>query len=177
MLVCLARIVGAHGIKGLAKVRSFSRSALDLFQYQPLVDSSGRSYQLHLSRLLPNGVLLCQIDGCTTRNEAEALKGTDLYVDRSRMPELEDNTYYYADLEGLKITDKQGQILGRVKAVNDHGAGVYMDVVLENGSPATLPFFAECEVDLNQKQLVIDAAWLIDNSGKGSERDELDHML
>lgn len=177
MLVCLARIVGAHGIKGLVKVRSFSRSALDILQYQPLVDASGKPYHFHLVRLLPSGILLCKLDGCATRNDAEAQNGVDLYVDRSRMPELEEDTYYYADLEGLNVTDQQGKILGRVKAVNDHGAGVYMDVILETGGQATLPFFAECEVDLTQKRLAIDPSWLIDASNKGSERDEPDLML
>lgn len=174
MRVHIARIVGAHGIKGLVKVRAFSHNALDVFQYQPLHDSSGKTYHLRLSRFLPSGILLCHLDHCITRNDAEAHAGVNLYMDRSRLPELEPDTYYHADLEGLNIVDQQGHILGRIKQVQDHGAGTYMDVLLACGGHATLPFFKECKVDLHNRLMSIDPTWLIDTSNdrnKGHEPD------
>lgn len=177
MKVCLARIIGAHGIKGLVKVRAFTHSALDALQYNPLVDKNGKLYTLKLERFMPNGVMLCHLDGCVTRNDAEAQHGVELFVDRERMPDLDENTYYYADLEGLSVVDQEGLELGRVKAVHDHGAGVFMDVTLTDKSEATLPFYPESEVDLENKKLVIDSAWLIGASYDRSERDEPNHML
>ena len=78
MRVCLARIVGAHGIKGLVKVRSFTHNPTDLFHYRPLTDAKGQPYNLRLDRFLPNGVMLCHLDGCTSRSDAERYHGPDL---------------------------------------------------------------------------------------------------
>lgn len=178
MKVCLARITGAHGIRGLVKVRSYTHQAMDLLTYKPLTDKNDKTYILHLERMLPAGILLCRIDGCLTRNDAEAYKGLELFVDRSLMPALESDTYYYSDLEGLAIIDPQGNPLGRVKAVNDHGAGVFLDVVLVDGkTETTLPFFKECVVNLDKKHLLIDPLWLIDTSTNRDDSDGPDHLL
>lgn len=178
MQVNLARIVGVHGIKGLVKVRSFTQNPTDLFQYNPLDDKDGKAYTLHLERFLPNGIMLCRLDGCSNRNDAENHRGTDLFVSRDRMPKLEEDTYYYSDLEGLNVIDTKGHLLGRVKAVNDHGAGVFLDVIKTDQPKmiATLPFNKEVVVDLEGKQLIIDPSWLIEPSPRKGDHHGPDHL-
>lgn len=178
MQVCLARIVGAHGIKGLVKVRSFTHNPIDLFKYKPLVNNKGQTLSLHMERFLPNGILLCRLDGCVNRNDADLYKGIDLFVERSILPKLEEETYYYADLNGLTVVDQDKKELGYVKAIHDHGAGVFLDVVMHHTpkTEATLPFYKECVVDLTNKQLVIDPNWLIDTSPDEKKPDELHNL-
>ena len=163
MLLYVAYIWEAHGIKGLLKLRSFTENTQDALSY-PLVDELGKSYKFHFQRMLPKGVLLCSLEGCTSRTEAENLKGTKLYTDRKNMPPLDEDTFYYSDLEGLDVVDQKNTALGKVKAIHNYGAGVFMDVSLPAGGEATLPFRPDCTVDLEGRKLIIDASWLIHNT-------------
>ncbi|MCV6603492.1 MAG: ribosome maturation factor RimM, partial [Cohaesibacter sp.] len=88
------------------------------------------------------GVVIAKIKGITDRNGAEALKGTELFMDRSQLPEPEDEeTFYHADLIGLDAFDEAGALLGRVTAVFDHGAGDVIDIrMAADGRLITLPF-------------------------------------
>ena len=60
--------------------------------------------------------------GVTTKEEADALRGTKLHVARSRLPELPEDEFYNADLVDLLVLDTGGSELGRVTAVLNHGA-------------------------------------------------------
>ena len=94
----------------------------------PLTDETGtRRFSVKLTRPLSGG-LGARISGVTTKEEADALKGTQLYADRARLPRLPDDEFYHADLIGLEVRDTGGAVLGQVRAVQNHGAGGGRDV-------------------------------------------------
>lgn len=154
MLILVAHIVSAHGIKGLVHVRSFTHQPQDFILYGPLCDHSGTVYQLKIVRFVPKGMIICSVQGINDRNQAEALKGTELFADRSNMPELETNTYYHSDLVGMNVVDSSGAQLGIIKAVYNYGAGDFFDVECPDQTIATLPFLDEYAVNIDQKQLI-----------------------
>ena len=154
--VCLGAIAGAHGVKGLVKVKSFTAVPEDIVAYGPLSDERGRqTFALELAGR-SGGLLLAQVEGVRDRNQAGALKGTRLYVARSALPEPEEEEYYHADLIGLVARDRSGDTLGRVKAVHGYGAGDILEIE-GAGRPLLLPFTKAVvpEIDIASGHLIV----------------------
>lgn len=160
--VCLAAIAGAHGVRGLVKLKSFTETPEDALAYGPLEDEAGaRRFEVSLKgRAGGKGgdLLLAAVAGVDSREAAEALRGTRLYIDRAALPEIaEEETYYQADLVGLAAVDGDGAARGRVKAVQNFGGGDLLEIEEEGGSSYFLPFTktAVPEVDLDAGRIVI----------------------
>jgi 16S rRNA processing protein RimM len=126
-LLLMGAILGAHGIKGEVKVKSFAARPSDIAGYGALTDAKEkRSFDLSIvgTSDATRGILIARIAGVTDRNAAEALKGTELYVARDRLPKLTDTEeFYFADLVGLQAVDESGKVFGRVVSVDNYGAG------------------------------------------------------
>ncbi len=93
------------------------------------------------------------------RNAAEALAGTELFVDRSMLPDDgEEDEFYHADLIGLEVRDETGAI-GRVVAVHNFGGGDILDVTLAGRKGVLIPFTqaAVPEVAITQGFVRVDA--------------------
>lgn len=128
--VLLGRIATAHGIRGDVLVRSFAADPADIAAYGPLTDPAGaRSFMLNVVRVTAKGVI-CRVAGVTDRNGAEALAGTDLYVDRDRLPPPADGEFYHVDLIGLAVVDPQGVPLGQVVSVQNFGSCDLLEIRL-----------------------------------------------
>jgi 16S rRNA processing protein RimM len=140
-LVLMGAILGAHGIKGEVKVKSFAAKPADIAEYGPLTDTKHkRSFELSIVGAA-KGVLIGRIAGITDRNAAEALKGVELFVDRERLPAPKDpEEYYLADLIGLAAFDGKDAKLGEIVSVDNYGAGDLLLVVPEGGEGFVVPF-------------------------------------
>jgi 16S rRNA processing protein RimM len=139
-LVCIGQIVGAQGIQGAVRVKSFTADPPDVAAYGPVTDETGRQFRLKVASQA-KGVVICRIDGVNDRNAAEALKGTRLHVAREMLPEPEeDDEFYHADLIGLAVELRDGTVLGKVRAVFDFGAGDMLELAGPGGETRLLPF-------------------------------------
>lgn len=137
--ICVGAIAGAFGVQGEVRLKSFCTEPTDIASYGPLYDESGaRRFSVKLTRPIAGG-LGARISGVTTKEEADALKGTQLYADRDRLPRLPDDEFYHADLIGLEVRDTGGAVLGRVRAVQNHGAGDILEVFGPEGE-ILIPF-------------------------------------
>jgi 16S rRNA processing protein RimM len=126
--VCVGAIVGAFGVKGEVRLKSFTADPAGIAGYAPLFTEDGkRSFAVTLTGVIPNG-LSARLSGVSTRDDAEALKGTQLFADRAKLPALEDDEFYHADLIGLTVLDAGGTVLGQVQGVLNHGAGDVIEV-------------------------------------------------
>jgi 16S rRNA processing protein RimM len=157
MRVCLGVITGAHGVRGLIRVKSFTEAPEDLAAYGPLSDEQGtRAFTLSITGR-SKGALLARIEGIIDRDQAQAVKGTRLYVSRDVLPALDEaQTFYHADLLGLSAEDRAGRLLGRVTAVHNFGAGDILE--LDGGAARLVPFTRRAVpvVDLEGGRLVVD---------------------
>jgi 16S rRNA processing protein RimM len=102
--------------------------------------------------------LIARIKGVTTREGAEALNHTKLYIARSRLPEREEEEWYHADLIGLAAVDSGGTPIGTVIAVQNFGAGDLIEVKPATGGPTVLvPFTRDAvpEVDVEGGRMVL----------------------
>lgn len=126
--ILLGRIVGAHGIHGEVVIHSYAAVPEDVGAYGPLFDKAGsKSFKLSGVRAASKGVV-ARIAGVSDRNAAEALKGTELYVARDKLPEPEEGTYYVADLIGMTVVDPDGNEIGKVVDSPDFGAGSLLEI-------------------------------------------------
>ncbi|MEM6373373.1 MAG: ribosome maturation factor RimM [Pseudomonadota bacterium] len=158
-LICVGAVSGAYGINGELRVKSFCAVPEDLESYSPLSDQTGtRQFALALIRPMKNG-FVARIANVATKEQADALKGTQLFAHRDQLPSLPDDEFYYSDLTGLAVVDTGGAALGRVKSVQNHGAGDLLEVQLEGQSATVLVPFTQAvvpTVDLGAGRIVAD---------------------
>ncbi len=157
--VCLGAIAGAHGVRGLVKIKSFTQEPADLTAYGPLSDESGRRrFEIAVTGQA-KGLLVARIEGVEDRDAAQGLRGVQLYVARAALPEpKEAEEYYQADLIGLAAEDPQGRPLGQVVAVENYGAGDFLEIQPPEGAPLLVPFTKVVVplIDLDGGRVVID---------------------
>jgi len=138
--VLVGVIVGAHGIKGEVKLKSFTSNPVNIGSYGSLQDSSGRSFEI--TGLKPTkDDFIASLKGVIDRNQSELLRGVELYVAREKLPKLKGSETYAHDLIGSDVLLEDGKPLGKLIAMPDYGAGDLMEVELA-GSTATvlIPF-------------------------------------
>jgi 16S rRNA processing protein RimM len=160
MMVVMAQIGRAHGLKGEVHAQSFTADPLALSAYSGLTDKKGRTFKIASSRAAGNGLVL-QLEGVTTREAAEALNGVELLLPRDALPNTDDeDDFYYADLISLDAVEVDGGQLGKILAVHNFGAGDMLELRLISGKSVYVPFTkaAVPSVSLNQGTITIDAA-------------------
>lgn len=153
--VTLAAIAGAHGVTGEVRLKLFTD---DLSPYRTLMAGT-RSFTVRSVRPGPAGAV-ARLDGVTTRDAAEALRGTALTVPRSALPPLGEGEYYHADLIGLPAVSSAGDALGEVVAVDNFGAGDVVEIRRDTGATFMVPMRPEAVPEWNDDRLVVDAAFV-----------------
>lgn len=139
--ICVAAIAGAYGVRGEVRLKSFTAEAGAVADYAPLTTEDGtRSFTVAVTRTTKNG-LVVRLSGVSTKEDADALRGVQLFVTRDTLPDLPDDEYYYTDLVGLEVRDTGGTVLGKVKTVQNHGATDLLEVQIPGSSETVmLPF-------------------------------------
>ncbi|WP_440409318.1 ribosome maturation factor RimM [Neorhizobium petrolearium] len=166
--VLMATIGTAQGLRGEVRVRSYTADPTALGDYGHLYSEDGLVFEILEIREAKN-MAIVRFRGINDRNAAEALNGLELFIERDNLPdeELEEDEFYYADLEGLEAVDEAGKSYGTVSAVYDFGAGDLLELKGPGRRPALIPFSeaAVLEIDLENGKILIDpqAAGLIEN--------------
>lgn len=149
--VLLGRIAGAHGLKGEVVVHSFTAVPEDIAAYGPLIrGGNGESLEIAAVRTTQKG-LIARVAGIDDRTAAEALKGTELWIERARLPPAGEGEFYHADLIGLTAITPGGEAIGSIVAVQNYGAGDLLEIKLEGSRYTELVPFADAyvpEIDL-----------------------------
>jgi 16S rRNA processing protein RimM len=171
-LISLGVISGAHGIRGQVKIKSFTANPEDISCYGPLLDSSGKQYQLTITGGT-NDALIATVGGVTDRNAAEALRNTELFVPRSALPEAGKHEYYHEDLVGLKLLTQDGRPYGTIAAMHNFGAGDLVAIKRESGEEEFLPFTRAIfqEIDIKEGRVVIAPPEIVTSGTPGDDND------
>jgi 16S rRNA processing protein RimM len=155
-LVLAGVITGAHGIRGEVKLRSFTDRPEAIAGYSPLETVAGRALDIVRLRAQKEG-FIAVLKGVTDRNAAEALRGTELFVPRARLPEPAAGEVYLDDLIGLAVFEG-GTMLGKVVGVDNFGASDLLEVATEGQRETVYIPFAESfvkEVDAEAGRIVV----------------------
>ena len=127
-LICVGAIAGAFGVKGEVRLKSFTSIPEAIADYAPLLTEEGeKKFDVVITGEIKNG-LSARMSGVISKEEADKLKGTRLFVPRERLPELLEDEYYHTDLIGLIVQNLEGSNIGRIKSVLNHGASDLLEI-------------------------------------------------
>jgi len=155
--ILLAAIIGAQGLKGQVKVKLFTATAEGLARYRVLTDGSGKRFEVTAIRPAKEGEAVMSLSGIEDRNQAEALKGTELFVSREQLPATAEEEFYHADMIGLEAQDEEGRMLGKVAAIHNYGAGDVVEITRPDGDTILLAFTRETVplIDIQGGRIVV----------------------
>lgn len=155
-LIFVAQVGAAHGVKGEVKITTFTADPMALAGYKTLMRQDGSPALAIASARPSKGGIVARLKGVADRNAAEALRGLKLYISRDSLPEPDEDEFYLADLIGLAVENEAGETLGKVKAVQDFGAGDLLEIQPKSGASWWLPFTREAvpEVRIAEGKLI-----------------------
>jgi 16S rRNA processing protein RimM len=158
-LIALGRFGAPQGVRGEIRVKSYTGDPQAIAAYGPLTDEGGaRRFVVKPLRPLRDDMIVARVEGVATREAAAALNGVELYARRSQLPPPEPDEFYYSDLVGLEAVTPEGEALGWVTAVLNHGAGDILEISpAEGGETRLLPFTraAAPEIDFEGRRIVV----------------------
>ncbi|MGH8166396.1 MAG: ribosome maturation factor RimM [Woeseiaceae bacterium] len=164
--VILGRVSGLYGVKGWVRVFSYTEPAEALLGYRSWQLRQGQDWAGHtLAEGRKHGKsLVARLAEIEDRDQAAALVGADIAVDRHRLPAAGEGEYYWADLEGLEVRHRDGRRLGRVVRMLATGANDVMVVQAadEPGREILIPFVPAVyilNVDVAGRVIDIDWEW------------------
>jgi len=157
-------VLGAWGIKGWFKLQPHAADPQALFASKRwwLRDGHGAPRLLKIMQAREQGdTVVASAQEVPDRNAAEALRGARVFVARTSFPSAGDDEYYWVDLMGLDVVNREGQALGRVADLIDTGVHSVLRV-LEGDAERLIPFVAAYvdDVDLQARRIVVD--WGVD---------------
>jgi 16S rRNA processing protein RimM len=183
--VLLGHVSAAFGIKGWVKVHPYAQPASHPGQTQVgSADSvllASTQWWLHwaqrgtqqavkptevLKSQWHSGAVIAQLNGVDDRNQAEALRGAEVWVPRSAFPATADDEYYFVDLIGMTVWNQQDQLLGTVVEVFDNGAHEVLVLDTPALTPAgkpkqsMLPFVDAYVLEVDDDAKLIRVDWL-----------------
>ncbi len=154
-LICLGAFAGAHGVRGEVRVKTFTQDPMDLAAYGPVQTEDGAQH-FEITAIKPDKLgARVRLAGITTREQAQSLKGTRIYIARTALPASDDDDdFYHADLLGLVALDAQGNAWGRVIGVHNFGAEDLLEIQPDDKSdtqfiPFTKEYVPEIRLDKN----------------------------
>ena len=138
--VLLAAVLGAHGLKGEVRVKTFTETPDALARYRHLHARDGRVFTLTKVKRVKAGEANVGFAEVLDRATAQSLKGLELSVPREVLPQPARGEYYHADLIGLTAMDEQDRVIGKVSAIHNFGAGDVIEIERGPDDTVMLPF-------------------------------------
>ncbi len=159
----LGAVRGAYGVKGWVRIQPFDEQATVLGQVRRWwVKAGDRVSAVDVTASRPHaGLLVAKWAQFDLPEPLDALKGATVAVPRSMFPPLPDGEYYWTDLIGARVVNREQQELGTLTALASNGA---QDLMQVTGGQGTLlvpmvPAYVD-EVDLTARVIRVD--WQID---------------
>jgi 16S rRNA processing protein RimM len=155
--VLMAAVIGAHGLKGEVKVKTFTAAPDALGEYGPLHAKDGRRFTVEALRAISDSEAVVTFAEVKDRNASEALKGTELFVARDKLPAAAGEEFYHADLIGLSAFDAEGRRIGAVRSIQNYGAGDVLVIAADGGEDILIAFTKANvpEIDLANGRLTV----------------------
>lgn len=127
-LIQVGRVAGGFGVRGEVRITAFTEDPLTLKAYKTLLRQDGSHALTIQSARAAKGGIVARAKEIETKEQADALRGLKLFVPRSALPEPEEDEFYLTDLIGLAVATPEGEGLGRIKSVQDFGAGDILEI-------------------------------------------------
>jgi len=161
-VIVIGRVGRVHGVQGWVSLHSWTEPREALLGYRDCYLRCDDEWQAaRLAEGRKHGkALIGRFDMIDDRNAATGLAGVEIGIRRSSLPEPGEGHYYWADLEGLAVTHRDGRVLGTVAYLIATGAH---DVLVVKGEREVLiPFVMHTvvlDVDLAAGRISVDWEW------------------
>lgn len=164
-MACVGAIMGAHGVRGLVKVKAFLEDPARFADLPHIhFGAHGEAVPVETASRHKEDVLIVKLDGVDSRETAQALKSTQLFVPRDWLvDDSDDDDLLLSDLEGLRVLSDDGSVIGTVHQVSNFGASDVIEITLEGKDKTVMvPFIEDAvpSVDLAAGHIVIDPAFI-----------------
>jgi 16S rRNA processing protein RimM len=157
-MVVMGRVHAPHGLKGWIKVRPYTQEMEGLLEYPDWwVGTKGQWQQYRLSESALHGsTVVARFDGFTDRESAAGLKGKDVAVPRACLPQIGEDEFYWNDLLGMEVVQRNDAKLGLIGRILETGANTVL--IVEGHKEFLVPFIENVivNVDLKARKLVVD---------------------
>jgi 16S rRNA processing protein RimM len=174
--ICVGQFAGAHGVRGLVRLRSFTAEPENIFDYVPLTNESGDMVYKIAPKSEGNDFYVVAVEGIADKDQADELRGDKIYIERGALPKPAKGEYYQADLIGLSARDASGNEYGAVMDVHDHGAGVFLEIGKTRRDSFMLPFkdafVPQVDLKAGAITVAVPEGWLTKEKPGESEQDE-----
>ncbi len=157
--IVIGKFAKPHGVKGWVSVYSFTEPKENLFNYSPLfVKRKNHLIEtLSLEAFRPHGNhFVVKLGTNHTRDDASLYTNGEIIVNAAQLPPLKEDEYYWKDLEGLAVFNKEGAKLGVVDHLLETGAN---DVLVIKGTKTHhIPYHPHYiqSIDIKNKKMIVD---------------------
>lgn len=161
--VAMGYIKGVFGIKGWLKIAAnteYSDSLLDYPEWHLVKDSKTISITLEAGKVV-NGELQVKFEGINDRDLAFSLRGYTIEIPREAFAPTEEDEYYWADLVGMTVVNKDHTVLGKVSNLMETGANDVLMIDGEHGQ-ILIPFVSQYIETVDTGSKTITADWGLD---------------
>ncbi|MCW5658606.1 MAG: ribosome maturation factor RimM [Burkholderiaceae bacterium] len=174
----VARIIDAWGVKGWIKLQPFATDPQALFSSRrwhllpPAHAIGGAAVPplLHVTQAKSHGdSVVAAARELADRDAARALRGARVFVARSSFPTAQDDEFYWVDLIGAEVVNREGALLGRVTALIDTGSHSVLCVRRTDAGPD--------ESDATAERLIPFVSAYVDRVDVAARRIEVDWGL
>ena len=154
----MGRVRAPHGLKGWIKVQPFTQEIEGLLDYRDWwVGGDGQWQQYRISESAIHGsTVVARLEGFTDRESAAGVKGKDVAVPRAALPLIREGEFYWNDLLGMDVVQRDAGKLGVVARILETGANAVL--VVEGDKECLVPFIENVivNVDLKVRKVVVD---------------------
>lgn len=154
--IVIGKIVAPHGVRGDIRILPLTEKPEQFLALDYLLLADGRRLTLKHARFHKR-MVLATVEEITSMNEAELLRGQEVFINAEDLPELDEGQFYVADLVGLPVYDEQGAQLGVFKdALNTGSNDVYV-IAVPGAKDILLPALKIYvkEINLAEKRIVV----------------------
>ena len=148
-LILVAQVGGAFGVRGEVRITAYTADPKALLRYRDLMRQDGSPGLTLLSGRAAKAGLVARVKEIETPEQADALRGLNLYIDRDLLPPPDEDEFYLADLIGLEARDPAGAVIGRIASVQNFGADDLLEIKPPVGPSWWLPFTREAVPEVN----------------------------
>ena len=164
--IYLGKITGVHGIKGWLKIRSFSSPPENILNYPSwIINNQGEEdfYSIEQGRKQNNKIVV-KLEKIDDRNTAESLINSKIQIQRSNLPKLSNENYYWSDLVGLSVLSSEEKVIGKIESLIETGANDVMVIITLKDERILIPFVMhEIIKEVNVELSYIKIDWSIES--------------
>lgn len=158
--IIIGKFGSTYGVHGWIKIRAYTEFGASILEYTPWYINRQKNLwstiTVESGRVHGNGII-AKIAGIETPEQARLLTGISIAITRSQLPVLKENEYYWSDLIGLTVINKNGEILGKVMNLMETGSN---DVLIVKGEKEhAIPYLMGkviMNIDLKKQEIHVD---------------------